>query len=184
MIGDLGDKEAFYTKVRKRVLETTPKISPDAYIADNAAVLGDVTIGANSSVWFGCTIRGDVNDITIGARTNIQDGTVIHVSSSLQGTYIGDDVTVGHMALLHACTIEDGAFIGMHACVMDGAHVESGAMVAAGALVTPGKVVKKGDLWAGRPARFMRGLSENDRKELTTSAEHYVKLAQIYKEKT
>lgn len=126
-----------------------PRIAAGVFVAPTAAVIGDVEIGEDSSIWFGCTVRGDVNNVVIGKRTNIQDGTVIHVSNSLQGTYIGDDVTVGHMALLHACTIEDGAFVGMKACVMDGAVVEAGAMVAAGALVTPGKRVPKGQLWAG-----------------------------------
>lgn len=158
----------------------TPKLGNDVYIAETAVVAGDVEIGDDSSVWFNCVVRGDVNNVTIGKRTNIQDGTVIHVSSTLQGTYIGDDVTVGHMALLHACTIEDGAFIGMQACVMDGAIVQSGAMVAAGALVTPGKVVEPGQLWAGSPAKFMRDLAENEAEMIKHSAPHYVKLAAEY----
>ena len=112
--------------------ETLPQIDPTAFVAETAVVIGDVTLGPDSGLWYGCVVRGDVNTIRIGARTNIQDGTVIHVSSTLQGTEIGDDITVGHMALLHACTLESGCFIGMKACVMDGAYVESGAMVAAG----------------------------------------------------
>ncbi|KAF1852281.1 hypothetical protein Lal_00013677 [Lupinus albus] len=139
-----------------------PTVDPTAFIAETAAVIGDVAIGANSSIWYGCTVRGDVNEIRIGARTNIQDGTVIHVASEGQGTYIGDDITVGHMALLHACTLEDGCFIGMKACILDGAYVESRAMVAAGALVTPGKRVTSGFLWAGSPARPVRELTEKD----------------------
>ncbi len=184
MIGDLGDKETFYQKVQQRVHDTTPQIAEDVYVAETATIIGDVTIGSGSSVWFGCVLRGDVNNITVGERTNIQDGTVVHVSSTLQGTHIGDDVTIGHMALIHACTIEDGAFIGMNACIMDGACVQKGAMVAAGALVTPGKIIKAGDVWAGRPARFMRQLTEKDRAELMTSSKHYVRLARIYKEKS
>lgn len=158
----------------------SPRIGKDVFLADNAVVAGDVEIGDGSSVWFGCTVRGDVNDIKIGARTNIQDGTVIHVSSKLQGTYIGNDVTVGHMALLHACTIEDTAFIGMMACVMDGAFVETGAMVAAGALVTPGKRVLSGQLWGGSPARFMRELTPEEKDYIPYSAGHYVRLAREY----
>jgi len=159
-----------------------PTIDPTAYIAPTAAVIGDVVIGADTSIWFGCTVRGDVNEIRIGARTNIQDGTVIHVASAGQGTYIGDDITVGHMALLHACTLESGCFIGMKACVMDGAYVESGAMVAAGALVTPGKRVKAGQLWAGSPARPIRELSEKDLAYFPVSARQYAALAQTYRE--
>src|SRR3990172_6103983 len=102
-----------------------PVLGQNVFIAGNAILVGDVVIGDESSIWYGCTVRGDVNNIIIGQRTNIQDGTVIHVSSTGQGTYIGNDVTVGHMALLHACTIGDAAFIGMQACVMDGAYVES-----------------------------------------------------------
>lgn len=157
-----------------------PVIGQNVFIAPNAAVIGDVKIGDQSSVWFNCTVRGDVNNIVIGARTNVQDGTVVHVSSTLQGTYIGNDVTIGHMALLHACTIEDAAFIGMQACVMDGAYVESGAMVAAGALVTPGKRVLKGQLWAGSPAKFMRDLTEDEKKYIPHSAKHYVEISKNY----
>ena len=126
-----------------------PAISPDAFIAPNAVVIGDVVIGPETGVWFGCVVRGDMNEIRIGARTNIQDGTVIHVDSQTYGAFIGSDVTIGHMCLIHACTLEDGSFVGMHATVMDGAVVERGAMVAAGAVVTPEKRVPSGQLWGG-----------------------------------
>lgn len=158
-----------------------PTIDPTAFIAETAAVIGDVVIGRDSGIWYGCTVRGDVNEIRIGARTNIQDGTVIHVASEGQGTYIGDDITVGHLALLHACTLEDGCFIGMKACIMDGAYVESGAMVAAGALVTPGKRVKRGFLWAGSPARPVRELSERDLGFFVANAGRYADLAETYR---
>ena len=157
-----------------------PKISPSTFVADNAVIIGDIEIGAESSVWYSCVLRGDVNNIRIGARTNIQDGTVIHVSSTTQGTYIGDDVTVGHMALLHACTIGNRAFIGMQACVMDDAVVEDEAMVAAGALVTPGKRVPSHQLWGGSPAKFMRNLTEEEIRFLKFSADRYVKLSREY----
>ena len=157
-----------------------PKIHPSAFIAENAVIIGDVEIGADSSIWYGCTLRGDVNNIRIGARTNIQDHTIIHVSSTTQGTYIGDDVTVGHAAVLHACTIGNLAFIGMQACVMDDAVVEEQAMIAAGALVTPGKTVSKGQLWGGSPARYMRDLSDKDLAFLPFSAHRYVQLAKTY----
>ncbi|MFQ5974261.1 MAG: gamma carbonic anhydrase family protein [Alphaproteobacteria bacterium] len=158
-----------------------PEIAADAYVADTAVVVGDVVIGAESSLWFGVIARGDVNDIRIGERTNIQDGTVIHVSRALQGTYIGDDVTIGHMALLHACTLEDGCFIGMRACVMDGSVVESGAMVAAGALVTPGKHVKAGELWSGVPAKVMRQLRPDEVAHMSEAAARYRRLAAEYR---
>lgn len=158
-----------------------PVIHPSAFIAENAVITGDVTIGPDSNIWYGCVLRGDVNNIVIGARSNIQDGTVIHVSSFGHNTVIGDDVTVGHMALLHACHIGNGGFVGMQACVMDGAVVESEAMVAAGGLVTPGKVIPSRQLWGGRPARFMRDLGDEDIKHMQWSAAHYVRLAGEYK---
>ena len=157
-----------------------PRIDESAFIAPTATVIGRVSIGADSSVWFGCTLRGDVNDIIIGERSNIQDGTVIHESSFGHATIVGDDVTVGHMALLHACTIENNAFIGMKACVMDGAVVQEYAMVAAGALVTAGKTVPSGELWAGSPAKFMRRLTDEDYKHMEWSSKNYVKLAKEY----
>jgi len=164
----------------------SPKIAPDAFIASTAVVIGAVEIGAEASIWFGCVLRGDSNSIRIGARTNIQDGTIIHVNHEREGamgtkTVIGADVTVGHMALLHACTVEDGAFIGMKACLMDGVVVESGGMVAAGALVTPGKRVRKGELWAGSPAKLMRPLSDKEMAYFAYSAKHYCDVAASYR---
>jgi gamma-carbonic anhydrase len=158
-----------------------PKMDASAFIAENAVVIGDVVIGADSSLWYNVVARGDVNNIIIGKRTNIQDGTVIHVSSTTQGTYIGDDVTVGHMALLHACTIEDRAFIGMQACIMDDARVECDSMVAAGALVTSGKIIPSGQLWAGCPAIYKRDLTIEELEFLKFSAKRYVDLAKYYK---
>jgi len=157
-----------------------PKIHPTAYIAPGAVLVGDVEIAEDVGIWFGCVLRGDVNEIRIGARSNIQDGSVIHVATHGQGSYIGADVTVGHMALLHACTVEDWGFIGMKACVMDGAKVESRAMVAAGALVTPGKLVKSGELWGGSPAKALRALGEKDYKVMDWSAPHYVETKNAY----
>ena len=157
-----------------------PTIAPDVWVAPNAAVVGDVVIGAGSGVWFACTIRGDVNEVRIGSRTNIQDGTVVHVSGDGQGTYIGDGVTIGHMAVIHACTLGDGSFIGMGAVVMDDAEVETGGMVAAGALVTPGKRVISGQLWTGRPARHTRDLTPEEAAYIATSAERYAALAAEY----
>lgn len=163
----------------------TPVIAPSAFIAETAVVIGDVVIGENASVWYGCVLRGDDNSIRVGARTNIQDGTIVHINHEREGaagtkTVIGADVTIGHMALIHACTLEDGCFVGMKACVMDGVVVESGAMVAAGALVTPGKRVKRGELWAGSPARLMRALTDAELKYFAYTAQHYADLAASY----
>jgi gamma-carbonic anhydrase len=164
----------------------TPTIAVNAFVAETAVVIGDVTIGEQASIWYGCVLRGDGNYIRVGARTNIQDGTIVHVNHEREGaagtrTIIGADVTIGHMALIHACTLEDGCFIGMQACVMDGAVVESGAMVAAGALVTPGKRVKHGELWGGSPAKLMRKLTEAELKYFAYTVEHYVEMAVSYR---
>ncbi len=159
----------------------TPRIAADAFIAPDAVVIGDVEIGAETSVWFGCVVRGDINYIRVGARTNIQDGTIVHVDSQQYSTTIGDDVTIGHQAVIHACTLEDACFVGIGATVMDGAVVESGAMVAAGALITPGKRVPKGELWAGTPARRLRALTEDEAANLTEIAGRYVELARKYR---
>lgn len=168
----------------------TPKIDEAAFVAETAVVIGDVEIGAGASIWYGCVVRGDINRIRIGRNTNIQDGTVIHCNHDPEGdyretgggmpTFIGDDITVGHMALLHACTLEDGCFVGMRAVVMDQAVVESRAMVAAGALVTPGKVVPAGQLWAGSPARYVRGLRPDELDHMSYLGTSYTKLAAIY----
>jgi carbonic anhydrase/acetyltransferase-like protein (isoleucine patch superfamily) len=161
--------------------ETLPTVADDAFIAPNATIVGDVVIGAESGIWFNCLLRGDVNEIRIGERTNIQDGSVVHVSGQGQGTYIGNDITIGHMALIHACTLEDGCFIGMNATVMDDCIVESGAMVAAGALVPPGKRVLAGQVWGGTPARYLRNICESDLQMIGYIAPHYVKLAHRYR---
>lgn len=157
-----------------------PTIHESAFIAPNASIAGDVVIGKESSIWFGVQMRGDVHEIRIGERTNIQDGSIIHVTRNVSGTYIGDRVTIGHKALLHACTIEDDAFVGMGAIILDEAVVESGAMVAAGAVVTPRKRVPKGELWAGNPARKMRDLTQADIDFFPVSADNYVRLSREY----
>jgi carbonic anhydrase/acetyltransferase-like protein (isoleucine patch superfamily) len=159
----------------------TPTIDASCFIAPNATVIGDVVIGAGTSVWFGCVIRGDVHEIRIGARTNIQDGTIVHITGGKFGTYIGSDITIGHGAILHACTLEDGCFVGMGAVVLDGVVVETGGMVAAGAVVTPGKRVKSGELWAGNPARMMRSLKPEEIDFFPRSAENYKSLADRYR---
>jgi carbonic anhydrase/acetyltransferase-like protein (isoleucine patch superfamily) len=157
-----------------------PRIAPDAFLAPGVVVVGDVEIGAQASVWFGSVVRGDVQRVRIGARTNLQDGTIVHVTRSGLATLIGSDVTVGHRCVLHACTLEDRAFVGMSATLLDGSHVESDAMVAAGALVTPGTRVLRGQLWGGSPARFMRELKPAELQAFAERAAHYVELAQEY----
>jgi carbonic anhydrase/acetyltransferase-like protein (isoleucine patch superfamily) len=155
----------------------SPQIGDNVFIAPNAAVIGAVKIGAHSNIWYSSTVRGDEKEIVIGKRTNIQDNSVIHVATMVQGTYIGDDVTIGHSCIIHACTIGNMCLIGMGSTVMDGAKVEDNAMVAAGSLVTPGKVVPSGQLWAGRPAKYMRHLTNDDMKHIKWSADNYIDLA-------
>lgn len=159
-----------------------PRIAADAFIAPGVVVVGDVEIGPGASIWFNCTLRGDEQAIRIGAGTNVQDGTVIHVNSRKQGAYIGADVTIGHMVLLHACTIEDTGYVGMGATVLDEAVVEGGAMLAAGALLTQGKRVRQGELWAGRPAGLMRRLSDEEVAQLPRTCRVYMDRAQEYRE--
>jgi gamma-carbonic anhydrase len=159
-----------------------PVIAPDAFVAPNATVIGDTHIGAEASIWFNVVLRGDVNFIRVGARTNIQDGTVVHVSSKDHPTIIGANVLIGHMAMIHACTLEDGCFIGMSATVMDGAVVERGAMVAAGALVAPGKRVGAGQLWAGTPAKYIRDVRPEESSSFPEQIQRYVDLGQRYRQ--
>lgn len=164
-----------------------PKIAEDAFVADTAVVIGDVEIGPGASVWYGCVLRGDVNKIRVGANTNIQDGTIVHVNHDPKGdyretgggmpTFIGAGVTIGHMALIHACTLEAGSFVGMGSMVMDQAVVESGAMVGAGAMVTPGKRVPSGELWVGRPAKWVRDMIQQEKDLISYLAEHYTHTA-------
>ncbi|MDB5477631.1 MAG: carbonic anhydrase [Alphaproteobacteria bacterium] len=158
-----------------------PTIAADAYLSSTAIVIGDVVIGPESSIWHHVTIRGDVNTIRIGARTNIQDGSVVHVNRVSGGhTVIGNDITIGHMALIHACELQDNSFVGMKACVMDGAVIESFGMLAAGALLTPGKIIRSRELWMGSPARFVRHLTEEDLQRMADNGEEYRVLAKAY----
>jgi carbonic anhydrase/acetyltransferase-like protein (isoleucine patch superfamily) len=158
-----------------------PLLAPDVFIAPGAQVIGDVEIGPESSVWFNCVLRGDVNVIRIGARTNIQDGTVVHVAGAGQGTFVGNDVLVGHMAMLHACTIEDEAFVGLGSIVMDGCVIEQQGMLAAGALLTPGKRIPRRQMWAGRPARHLRDLTDEELAAHARGTAGYVELARRYR---
>lgn len=162
----------------------TPRIAPDAYIAPGCRIIGDVVIGAGASVWFNSVIRGDVNYVRIGARSNIQDSTIIHTATIDGPTIIGEDVVVGHMCLLHACHLEDGCLVGMGATVMDNAVVEPGGWVGAGALVTEGKRVKSGELWLGRPAKFKRTLRDDEAQHIARIAKNYVIRGREYRAET
>lgn len=158
-----------------------PRVDPAAFVAPGAHLIGDVEIGPGSSIWFGCVLRGDVYGLRIGARSNVQDNTVVHVVTGGPGTYVGDDVTIGHGCILHACRIEDRGFVGMGSIVLDGARIESDAMLGAGALLTAGKIVPTGELWAGRPAKRVRELSPAEIVRIRESAQRYERLAQEYK---
>jgi carbonic anhydrase/acetyltransferase-like protein (isoleucine patch superfamily) len=171
-----------------------PQVGKGAFLAETAAVIGDVVIGDDSSIWYGTVVRGDVMPIRIGARTSIQDNSVIHVTSGSAapisilnprlrrgwGTVIGSDCTVGHNAILHGCTVEDFCLIGMGAIVLDGARIGSGSLVGAGALVTPGTDIPPGSLVIGSPARVTRTINDKEREQITYGAKHYVELTRRY----
>ena len=153
-----------------------PRVHETAFVAAGACLVGDVEVGPGASIWYNCVLRADLNRIVVGARSNVQDGTVIHVEPHLP-TLIGDDALIGHMALLHGCTVEDGAFVGMGSITMDGARIGAGAMLAAGALLGPGKAVPPRELWAGRPARLMRAIGEAERERMDRQTALYCELA-------
>ncbi len=167
-------------------LAALPRLGVNVYVDPAALVIGDVELGDDASLWPFAVARGDVHYIRIGARTNVQDGAVLHVTHDGDFTpggfplIIGDDVTIGHGAIVHACTVKDACLIGMNATVLDGAIVNRHSLIAAGAVVTPGKVVGEGELWVGNPARPMRALSNEEIERLYYSARHYVKLKDRY----
>lgn len=152
-----------------------PQIAPSAWIAPGAVVIGDVSIGERSSVWFNCVLRGDTNSISIGRDTNIQDGTVIHVDPGPMSTSIGDGVTVGHGCIIHGCKLLDRAFVGMGSIILNGATIESDAMLAAGAVLTSEKTIPSGELWAGSPAKLLRKLREEELADIKKNAGHYAR---------
>jgi carbonic anhydrase/acetyltransferase-like protein (isoleucine patch superfamily) len=157
-----------------------PTIHDTAFIAPGAHVIGNVHIGAQSSIWFNCVVRGDVDIVRIGARTNLQDGSIVHVTGGRFRTVIGDDVLIGHRCVIHGCRLENESFVGMGSTVMDGCVIEQGAMLGAGSLLSPGKVIKSNQLWLGRPARFIRELTPEDRAQNRIGVTHYVELAAEY----
>ncbi len=157
-----------------------PKIHETAFVTDDATIIGDVEIGAESSVWFGSILRGDVNFIRIGERTNIQDGTIIHVSRDTNSTVLENEITVGHRATLHGCHIESNCLIGIGAIILDGARVGANSLVAAGSLITPNTFIPPRSLVMGSPARVKRQLSDEEVKDLEKFWRNYVELSRIY----
>ena len=158
-----------------------PVVAEDAFVAPTAAVIGEVHIGAQSGIWFGTVLRGDTNFIRVGARTNIQDCTLVHVNAGNFPTIIGDDVTVGHACIIHACTLHDRAFVGMGATVLDGAVIEEGGMLAAGSLLTPNKRIGRNELWQGSPARLNRVMDAEERAKFDRTAARYVEHARRFR---
>lgn len=156
-----------------------PRIHPSAFVAPGARIIGDVQIGPQASIWYNCVLRGDINLIRVGARSNVQDGSIIHVEDGDPGlpVIIGDDALIGHMAVLHGCTVGAGAFVGMGSVMMDGSEIEDFAMLAAGALLPPGKIIPERQLWAGRPAKFMRELSDEQVGSMAVQTGKYLEMA-------
>ena len=152
----------------------------DYYVAPDASVIGSVRFGAGASVWFNCVLRGDSDWINLGEGVNIQDGTIIHIDSGGFDTHIGDDVTVGHNAVIHACTLKNRAFVGISATVMDGAVIEEGGMLAAGALLTPGKIIGPNEMWTGSPAKLRRVMDAEERARFDRNAIVYRELAKTF----
>lgn len=160
-------------------LDSSPRINPTAFTAANATVIGDVTLGEESSVWFQCVLRADIHRIVIGPRSNIQDGAVVHLADDF-GTEVGELVTVGHKAILHACKIADEVLVGMGAIVLDGAEIGARSIVGAGAIVTGGKVFPPGSLILGTPAKVVRALTLEEQSGIRTWADRYVTLSREY----
>ncbi len=162
-----------------------PQIDPSAFIAPGAVLIGDVTVGPEASVWYNCVLRADTNAIRIGARANVQDGTIIHVDAPEQGgapVEIGEDALIGHRCMLHGCRVAPEGFVGMAATVLDGAVIETGGFLAAGAFLGPKKVVTSGEMWAGLPAKKLRDLRPGEDKMALMGAAHYVHNAKAHAE--
>ena len=158
-----------------------PRLDPTVFVVESATVIGDVVIGPESSVWFGAVVRGDIESIRIGARTNVQDNATIHVVGGKFGTRLGDGVTVGHNAIVHGCTIEDGALVGMGAIVLDDALVGAESLIGAGALVPPGARIPPRSLVLGSPGKVVRPVSDEELERIRSSAANYVGYAQRYR---
>ncbi|MDX8404257.1 MAG: gamma carbonic anhydrase family protein [Mariprofundaceae bacterium] len=157
-----------------------PDIAESAFIASSAEIMGRITIGEDSSIWYQTVLRGDVHDIVIGERSNIQDHCTLHTSHGVSPCIVGNDVTVGHRVILHGCEIQDGTLVGMGSIIMDQAVLESGCLLAAGSLVPERKILRSGYLYAGSPARERRELSDEEKEFLMRSAHHYVELSKTH----
>ncbi len=163
-----------------------PQIDDSAFIAPGCRIIGDVRIGAEASIWYNCVIRAEVNYVEIGARSNIQDGSVVHCDGPMPGrpdgfpAIIGEDVLIGHNSMVHGCVLKGRAFVGLSATIMNGAVIEGDAMLAAGAMLTQGKTVPSGQLWAGSPARFVRDLAEKEISGMQLGVAHYVENAKAH----
>jgi carbonic anhydrase/acetyltransferase-like protein (isoleucine patch superfamily) len=157
-----------------------PQIGRGVFLAETCALIGDVVVGDESSIWYAAVLRGDVMAIRVGARTNLQDGAIVHVTSGQFATTIGDDCTIGHGAIIHGCTVEDLCLIGMGSTILDGARIGRGSLVGAGALVTPGADIPPDSLVLGSPARLVRPLKPKEREQIADGAAHYVDLARRY----
>ena len=160
----------------------TPQIHETAFVAPGACIIGDVVIGPEASVWYNCVLRGDIHHIEIGARSNVQDGTVIHVEGPRPDTdgkpsIIGEDCVIGHMALVHGCVVEDRGFVGMGAIAMDDCRIGEGAMLGAGALLSPGKQIPAGEIWVGRPAKRFRDKDDKQAEKIRFQSQRYCDLA-------
>ncbi|MGH0035195.1 MAG: gamma carbonic anhydrase family protein [Myxococcota bacterium] len=160
--------------------DAVPRVHPSAWLADGCVVVGDVEIGEDSTVWYGAVLRGDVEAIRIGARTNLQDHVVVHVTRDVHPAIVGDEVTVGHRAVVHGCRVGDGALVGIGACVLDGATVGEGALVGAGAVVTPGTAIPPGAVAMGTPARVVRELDPEERKLQLERTLQYIDTARVH----
>ena len=165
-----------------RYLDTPPTIHASAFVASGAVVIGDVTLAEESSVWFQAVLRGDINRIVIGPRSNVQDGAVVHLADDY-GAFVGELVTVGHKAVLHACTIADEVLVGMGAIILDGAEIGARSIIGAGALVTGGTKIPAGSLVLGSPAKVVRTLSLDDQAGIKVWAEKYVALSRAFRER-
>ncbi len=158
----------------------SPRVHPGCFVDDSAQLVGDIEVGEDSSIWFNCVLRGDVNPIRIGKRTNVQDLSLVHVTGGRSTTVVGDDVTVGHHVILHGCTIGNRVLVGMGSTIMDDAEVGDDCIIGAGALLTPGTKIPPGSLVVGSPGRVKRPITEAERDFLLLSAHHYVELAKEY----
>ena len=166
----------------KSVRGNHPKFGDNCWYADNATIVGEVIMGRDCTVWFNAVVRGDVNSITIGDRTNIQDGAVIHCTYQRHKTVLGNNVSIAHNAVVHGCTVEDNVLIGMGAIVMDGAVIGTGSIIAAGAIVTQNTVVPPGSIYAGNPARFLKAVSPEQAEVFSRTANNYVMYASWFRE--